>query len=249
MNELRISNRWCLSQPITGNVLPPNDFRGFTGETSGRVFRYSNGFIEEAPDYWWERPQEMDSPGNIVTYDRDETGGCTVDENGECNIFVTADFATCVAFDCWRFAPRLFSWVDPFDQDEAIEWFFPRFLESPVNPGVSIVNGQGYRYTIGRNSGWGVIPQTFNHPSANAPQSRGLSGDLSLILGLMALTRDVGRTDDIASRWNGPGHPWTGHSIVGEDGLSLWSMTILGPVGATYVCFAPLAHKCLCVYQ
>ncbi|KAJ4321274.1 hypothetical protein N0V84_005408 [Fusarium piperis] len=86
---------------------------------------------------------------------------------------------------------------DPLVSSEG--WDLLRIFHPPVYRGLSQVvtlespmanGGAPVRYVAGRSPSWipGLLPRTYRSPSANAPDSRGLGGELPIILGLMALT-------------------------------------------------------------
>jgi hypothetical protein len=63
------------------------------------------------------------------------------------------------------------------------------------NPGVSEVVTRASLYAAGRSADWipSLLPLKYANPFADAPHSRGLAGELPVILGLMGLSQPPGQ--------------------------------------------------------
>lgn len=210
VNELKVNPQMCPMYPPTWSQGPPRDWTGFEGETPGTVFRYQDGRIQEALDFCWYRTDgQMGNPGYISYIASDDPYYPPIS---------IPSILKASMFDCWRFCPRMFSYGDPTEnnsESDADNWHFLHFETMQCYPTASYISHAGSRHTIGSDKSWGIIPASYNNTFSNAPLSGGLTGDISLILGLMALTRRIGQADDAFRRcWNGPGQPWRGNSII-----------------------------------
>jgi hypothetical protein len=184
-----------------GNPLPPGHKRGYYPERPGRVFRYRNGEIERALGYEWIREAPGES-GHVFW--QSQTGQRT-------QMRVYGEFSV---FNCWRLLPCLWTNTDVSVTSMSLtaenRWWALNFEHEEVEEvegAVTRISATGrYRCVAGRSPDWMpyLIPDTFRTVNSDAPASGGLGGPLGVILGLMALSRRPGRTDEVFSdrMWN-----------------------------------------------
>ncbi|RSL64712.1 hypothetical protein CEP54_004535 [Fusarium duplospermum] len=167
----------------------------YSGEYPSKVMRYSNGEVSEALGYYWYRPEEGGA-GYLMRLDH--SGQYVMDpETGEC--FCATEYKTFSVAACNPLLPIMVVDQDPLTDAtggwELLRIFHPRdnriglsqvvTLESPMGDG-----GAPVRYVAGRSPSWmpSLLPRTYRSPSRDPPESRGLGGELPIILGLMALS-------------------------------------------------------------
>ncbi|KZL79291.1 hypothetical protein CI238_07576, partial [Colletotrichum incanum] len=193
---------------IYGNPLPPSTARGYDQETAGRVWLYRDGVVSPADGFHWCRP-EPGSPGGIYTMLDDY-----FDEHGQplWTPVQMVPHSTFSVFNCWRFLPCLYTDVDVTTVDDmGVENKFSSLAFSIDSPdsGVTRIRASGgpQRHVVGSRPSWipSLIPETYATPSSTAQQSTGLGGSLPIIIGLLALTKRPGHTDDVFrdGEWNG----------------------------------------------
>ncbi|CAP60935.1 uncharacterized protein PODANS_0_1180, partial [Podospora anserina S mat+] len=93
------------------------------------------------------------------------------------------------------------------DSDNMFYWSLLHISRWDDGSNISYVNseGRGVPSVVGRNPSWipSLVPQVYWNPNANLV-SGGLSGDLSVLIGLMAFHSRVGRASDvfISQKWH-----------------------------------------------
>ncbi|KEZ39766.1 hypothetical protein SAPIO_CDS9727 [Scedosporium apiospermum] len=165
-----------------GNVIPPKDSNGFADEKESVVMRYMDGRVTPASGYRWDREGGWGTAGSIVGTRR------------------TTKYKEQTVFSCNPHLPIVVGNFDPTvevsDRDiDARKWHLLHFKCRPEFPATSFANGnaEGSTYVVGSNPTWmpSLVPHTFrNRSQYRLQQSRGLSGDVPLVLGLMAFWDD-----------------------------------------------------------
>ncbi|KAI0835178.1 hypothetical protein F5Y06DRAFT_276892 [Hypoxylon sp. FL0890] len=183
-------------------MTPPETAVNYARELKGIVFRFHNGAVFPATEYFWERSQGK--PGNIG-FRQSIHGPFTPCQH----------YKTTSVFDCGPLLPCIYNWADITvadlkDNPTPNERFWPLKFEH-TEDGVSEVTTMGKRYVAGKNASWvgSLVPSSYENRQHFAIPSRGLRGDLGVILGLMALTEPPGRADD-AFRYHWSNYRWIG---------------------------------------
>ncbi|KDN67824.1 hypothetical protein CSUB01_04770 [Colletotrichum sublineola] len=183
---------------IYGNPLPPSTPRGYGQETIGRVWRYRDGVVSLAEGFFWYRP-EPGSPGVICAANKFPF------------LQRTVQHSTFSVFNCWRFLPCLYTDIDVttvggMGVDNKLSHL--EFYQDHGDSGVTRIRASGgsQRHVVGGRPSWipALLPETYAAPSSHAQQSTGLGGCLPIIIGLLALTKKPGHTDDVFrnGEWN-----------------------------------------------
>ncbi|KAL6364394.1 hypothetical protein LRP88_01794 [Fusarium phalaenopsidis] len=179
----------------------------FLGEIPSTVMRYYDGEVSEAVGYQWYR--DPDAPtGYLLRYDGEMNW--VMDTLSGLN-WVATEYKRCAIFACNPSLPILTSNQDPLlylSNWELLRVHHPR----EVRVGLSQITTSGspvemdaggpLRYVAGKSPSWmpALIPSSYCNPYSDAPDSRGLGGELAIILGLMALTeRPKGPTENEAT--------------------------------------------------
>ncbi|WDK12908.1 hypothetical protein CGRA01v4_04189 [Colletotrichum graminicola] len=208
VNELQIAEENVPpSADLYGNPLPPRTSRGYGPEIVGRVWRYRDGVVSLAEGFFWYRP-EPGSAGVICTVNN------YIDEHGQPFRFLeqTLEHSTFSVFNCWRFLPCLHIDVDVttvggMGADNKLSHL--EFYPDPTDAGLTRIRASGgsQRHVVGGRPSWipALLPETYAAPSSHAQQSTGLGGCLPIIIGLLALTKKPGHTDDVFrnGEWSG----------------------------------------------
>ncbi|KAK1980191.1 hypothetical protein LZ30DRAFT_771669 [Colletotrichum cereale] len=237
VNELQIveENGVPPTADTYGNPLPPRTCRGYGQETVGRVWRYRDGVVSLAEGFYWCRP-EPGSPGVICAV------ADYIDEQGQpfSVLEQTVEHSTFSVFNCWRFLPCLHTNVDvttvaEMGVDNKLSHL--EFYEDHTDPGVTRIGASGgsQRHVVGGRPSWipALLPETYAAPGSHTQQSTGLGGCLPIIIGLLALTKKPGHTDDVF--WNGE---WNGNRFRGgrsSRAASLAEPEATGPVRGVLV--------------
>ncbi|PTB78694.1 hypothetical protein M440DRAFT_267934 [Trichoderma longibrachiatum ATCC 18648] len=195
------------------NREPPREPRGFEREIPGTVMRYYNGQVTEAYEYRWFRGEFDESRhawprGSLYKYDSDGSLALTDDGNFQC-----ADmYKESAVFSCNPFLPIAILVGDPlFDSSLARG---PLLFQHPESQkGVSHAvhpdscagrGGAMCKFVAGASPSWmpSLVPKTYRHPHRphTPPPSRGLSGELPIILGLMAFSEASSEGEEAARR-------------------------------------------------
>ncbi|KAF4506665.1 hypothetical protein G6O67_006728 [Ophiocordyceps sinensis] len=192
-----------MHRDVWHNELPPRNCWGYDGEAASRVMRYEGGQVTEARGYRWYRPM--------------------VRQEGFCvdSAFVAVEcYSHAAVFSCNPHLPVVIIPADPTtlpDREQtmhALHFFHPpdplRGLSQATTPDASYLPPHGggpVKYVAGRNPSWipGLVPQTYAAPRSNAglPPSRGLGGELPIVLGLMAFS---GAPDQVYMSRSDSGH-------------------------------------------
>ncbi|KAI0110525.1 hypothetical protein F4776DRAFT_393327 [Hypoxylon sp. NC0597] len=201
VNEIQFVNGHTSCVDEWHNIIPPMTTVNYARELKGIVFRFHNGAVFPASEYMWERPIQG-KPGNIGF------------RQSLLAPFIKCEhYKTTTVFDCGPFQPCIFTEADVTVAD--LEDNLPpdnRFWALNFNhteDGISKVARIGKRYVAGRNASWvgSLVPSGYENRQYLAPPSKGLRGDLGVILGLMALTETPGRIDN-AFRYHWDNYRW-----------------------------------------
>ncbi|PSR81245.1 hypothetical protein BD289DRAFT_439377 [Coniella lustricola] len=175
------------------------------------VFRFQNGQVTKVRDeegLLWVR---SNGPGSH---------GCVIGPSAMgAQLPIMEEFATYTVLRGGHYRPIVFMANDAtaVDVDEASldTMYHALHFDSNNGPGVSTVRGrQGELHANGHGASWvgKLVPNSYHHPNpAVAEPSKGLTGLLPVILGLMAISQPQGRELDAFMHghwrdreWNGP---------------------------------------------
>lgn len=190
------------------NTLPPRDCYGYTNEHASRVMRYLDGEVTEAQGYQWFRPG-LCQTGYCYSLAQEEP------EPAKCY----RDFGV---FSCGPHLPIVVMPGDPMtitDGKNAMHAL--RFFHPPITSGLRGVSqatwpeghmppgGFPVKYVAGRDPSWipSLVPKIFRNPDTGV-SSRGLGGELPIVLGLMAFSEAGGMVDEVFLGRNGHRGRW-----------------------------------------
>ncbi|KAL6879154.1 hypothetical protein J3F83DRAFT_286288 [Trichoderma novae-zelandiae] len=192
------------------NLEPPAVPRGFAGEKIGSVLKYQNGQISEVAGYSWCRG-DFDITSGAWPAGRLERrnwdGSPMLSEDGSVQQAVL--YKQLAVFSCNPLLPIAVLVGDPLSASSLAR--VPLLFFHPTNQsGISQVvhpdslAGQGSamcKYVAGSSPSWmpSLVPKTYRNPYDTVP-SRGLSGELPIILGLMAFSEATPEGEDAARR-------------------------------------------------
>lgn len=155
--------------------------------------RFQDGEINRARDMCWNRPVPSQQ-GCVMPFTSGER-------------YVVPTYRECSVFSCGPHLPVVASNLDVsvFTTEEH-DWHAPKFLSLNHARGVSVavldpevevnsemVGSDPVKQVIGKNARWvpSLVPNSYKtSSSSSAPTSRGLTGNLNLLLGLMAMSMD-----------------------------------------------------------
>lgn len=244
VNELHVHidyiqhDRW-------GNTLPPTAPQGYDDEEPSVVFRCRDGVVSEARNYMWGR-SPVDGgglgTGNIFIM-TDLHSGQQLEEPEEmpvhnaCTIFSSNPHLPIIAVKTDATIYRTMYHGSNEDcvyhgsnnEDCEHVWATPQFTSRESDPGVSEVvldANQGRNYVTTHNPTWipSLVPATYKiSRNTQLTASKGLSGEIATIIGLMAFYDDYGsdgpKTNELFGggessrgrwhhyRWRGSGKP------------------------------------------
>ncbi|KAK4174100.1 hypothetical protein QBC36DRAFT_348199 [Triangularia setosa] len=212
------------------NPMPPEHANEYLDEWPGLVFRYRQeqhgGVVTLENEYQWYRPGRGHE-GHIVRVDA--AGTIT----GRPMVYSQASI-----FSCGSHLPVIVGPGDAslgnsrilrqaLDSDTVFYWSLLPICRWNDISNVSYVTteGRGGPSVVGKNPSWipSLVPQIYSNPNANLV-SGGLSGDLSVLIGLMAFHSRKGRASEVFSsqkwhhnRWVGSQHAPTHVPRTQED--------------------------------
>ncbi|PTB69417.1 hypothetical protein BBK36DRAFT_1137854 [Trichoderma citrinoviride] len=195
------------------NLEPPSEPRGFADETIGTVMRYHNGEVTEAPGYRWHRD------GFDVTRNAWPPGHLN-------NLYMLTDdgnyqravvYKQLAVFSCNPLLPIAILIGDPLSASGLARvpllFHHPRDQEGvshAVHPdSLASQGGAMCKFVAGSSPSWmpSLVPETYRNPYHPGP-SRGLSGELPIILGLMAFSEAASEGEEAARRIFLDGRRW-----------------------------------------
>ncbi|ODA83492.1 hypothetical protein RJ55_02006 [Drechmeria coniospora] len=177
------------------NLLPPTCHTGYTGERVSQVMRYQDGQVTIARGYQWYRPAWH------------EDGHFYQAAYGQ----LLEPYKKHAVFACNPHLPIVVIPGDPTTTNPVEGPFALHFFHSP-NPelrGISFAttesgnmpHGHGpVKRVAGKHPSWipSLVPTPYSNRLPSTSQaSRGLSGEISIILGLMAFSQDIDAVEDI----------------------------------------------------
>ncbi|KAK3370702.1 hypothetical protein B0H63DRAFT_319849 [Podospora didyma] len=224
------------------NPMPPMASAAYRGETVGAVFRYHNGTISRAPDYLWYRREPTqgghggimgrDQQGNyqfLEVYKTQSIFACSAHLPiivSNCDASVVSDRDVTRRTNSSAFMQR------GCDCDSAYDGYYPwsllNFSASAAAPGVSFarLDAEGVPFVVGKNPSWipSLVPGVFRNTRNDhgIPRSQGLSGELPIVIALMAFHSRANRASDVfdpAERrwhrgaWDGPNTAPAGYPL------------------------------------
>ncbi|KAK4196781.1 hypothetical protein QBC40DRAFT_351542 [Triangularia verruculosa] len=198
------------------NPMPPERADEYLDESPGLVFRYRQeqhgGVVTPASEYRWHRPSRGQE-GRIVRVD--EEGIITGHPTIHCQASI---------FSCNSHLPVIVGSGDASlghsrirrqasDVDTVFYWTLLHICRRDDNSTVSSVTteGRGLPWAVGSNPSWipSLVPRIYANPNAGV-ESGGLSGDLSVLIGLMAFHGRVGWASEVFSSQRWHHNRWTG---------------------------------------
>ncbi|KAI8944116.1 hypothetical protein F4801DRAFT_585758 [Xylaria longipes] len=194
------------AEPVTdqwGARYPPECALDYEREGQGAVWRYRDGVIERAHGYDWDRNYEVHPVTGLMPQ------GCInlIDRDGV--RWPLPEYKKFSVFNCWGPLPCVYVRGDvlsmlmgPYGDGDC--WRVMSFARHD-NSGITRISEAGNSQTVaGRNPSWipSLVPGMFKSLDRNAHSSEGLSGELGVILGQMALTEVYSKTDKpFESQW------------------------------------------------
>lgn len=178
-----------------GYRLPPSEASDYEGETPGAVYRYRDGEVEVAPEYYWYRLANMST-----TTGRSRRGGRIMhfdDEDGEESQM--PEYSSYTVFRRSGPLPCLYAAGDVLATRRGVAWQGMSFGADDGSGVTRIVAGEGPEDVVaGQSPSWipGLVSEVFWNSDPEAPPSRGLGGLLPVILGQMALSQPRGHIDN-----------------------------------------------------
>lgn len=180
--------------------------------------RYSDGVVREARGYMWMLDGADSSHRTLYScfpLGRQSQPYISSDYGDYREV---PEYKRAAVFACNPLLPIMVCPMDPMVNDTTSQWellnvFHPRHLpgvtqvafeDSPLDPGPGLA-----RYAAGSDAAWmpTLLPETYKWPLEGRP-SRGLGGELSIILGLMALSEAPGNTNNVFLGVNGHRGMW-----------------------------------------
>lgn len=223
------------------NYTPPSEADAYDHEFAGSVFRYHNGVVSPAPEFEWTREDlggGRRGPGCIARRNPEYDQYVTMYPERVLEIYNDIPmhngwppmYREHSVFACSPFVPII---VMPGDASlgsfvrrgcECGEEHLPdtdgwRLLHFMHDNGVSRATDEarGLPYVGGRHPSWmpALVPQAFENRvpgnNQNFPQSLGLSGELPIVIALMAFHGRRGHASDVftnggwhRNQWRGP---------------------------------------------
>ncbi|EGO61510.1 hypothetical protein NEUTE1DRAFT_98611 [Neurospora tetrasperma FGSC 2508] len=227
------------------NTLPPLTRNGYRLNNEAPVFRYRDGIVSEAPEYAWRRLVEG-QPGGI--YRHDEHGqflgqafhykAHSIFACSPCLPFIIADGDISLYNSYMRNVGD--HGTNTYVEDSARCW---HMLHFDHNNGISQANGEsyGHPWVAGRNPSWmpSLVPKVFRNHKEPQTLSRGLSGEISIVIGLMAF-----HSPPRYPGWVFEQQWWTHNLWQGPN-----SAPVYYPPQADAIPRGFLVHVCLDLYQ
>ncbi|KAK3402680.1 hypothetical protein B0T20DRAFT_5108 [Sordaria brevicollis] len=201
------------------NILPPATAAEYGSSDNVPVYRYTDGSITLAEGYHWWR-SGPGQPGGIYRYDAwNNLMGQAMDytvhsivscSESPCLPFLVTEGDASISNSCTHLTSCHCQELP--GENELIRW---RLLHFDHIDGVSRANALyfGHPYVAGRKPSWmpALVPKAFENPRGPQIQSRGLSGDVSIVIGLMAFHSDPGNPQQVfengwwwQNTWAGP---------------------------------------------
>ncbi|KAK4075335.1 uncharacterized protein Triagg1_4456 [Trichoderma aggressivum f. europaeum] len=195
INELKVDrDETYHSNDGWHNRIPLSNPKGYGGETHGTVMRYQSGRVTVAPGYAWYRGDANEAgwwpAGNVLMYSSGEGEG----------LRYVAAYKQLAVFSCGPFLPIVVVNGDPLSAGSLSRTPL-LFHHPPLQPGIShavhpesnMEPGPGpCKFVAGANPSWmpSLVPAAYSNPYNPRP-SVGLSGELPIILGLMAFSEST----------------------------------------------------------
>lgn len=176
------------------NTLPPRVWYGYTREYESRVMKYYDGSVTVASEYYWSRGS-LGQPGYI----------CKMEEDG--SMSVAEEFSSRGVFSCNPHLPLVIIPEDPTtcaltNQKKVMHAL--HFVHALNPDGISYASTDDLsqipiqysacqKHLDGARSSLipSLVPPSYEPPTTPPRRSRGLSGDLGILLGMMAFSRNT----------------------------------------------------------
>lgn len=197
-------------------------------ETLSKVMRYSDGVVREAHGYMWMFDREDPDRRTLysgIGYDSQNRPFITPNYQ---DYWPVPEYKRAAVFACNPLLPIMVCPMDPMVDNTTSRWELLQVFHPPRPPHHShlpartqvafdevspLPRGPGLkRYIAGADAAWmpALLPLTYSRP-LEAPPSGGLGGELSIILGLMALSLPPGCTNAVFLGGGGRGAMWRGN--------------------------------------
>ncbi|KAF5013438.1 hypothetical protein FDECE_550 [Fusarium decemcellulare] len=229
---LFVVNKLVIDVPevdIYNHLIPPTTAHGYKGEVPSVAMRYRDGEITLAAGYQWYRDTTtVPAQGKLLC--SNGNNGWVSDEAG--NFWGAQEYKTFAVAACNPLLPIMVVDQDPLANHSTGCWELLRIFHPPREgplAGVSQVatpespmghGGNPVRYVAGRSPSWmpSLLPKTYRSPTSSAPPSRGLGGELPIILGLMALSAENDENNTAINEvFLGHGRRWRNGEWRGND--------------------------------
>ncbi|KAF4120650.1 hypothetical protein GMORB2_2653 [Geosmithia morbida] len=204
INDIAISRS---EEDTWGQARPPTDMQSYSRELESSVMRYKNGKIEELPAYQFVFERDPDTGIGAIYQLNQRNCGKQSDWPHRGDLKPIPTYKTCTMFACHPFMPYVMVPSDATIHDtrtgppiDDFTWRPLRFRFPLSSRGIITGVSQAvftshddthptYSYVAGRNPSWvpSLLPPTYVNPLVKRP-SRGLGGDVSILLGLMAFS-------------------------------------------------------------
>ncbi|KAH7318150.1 hypothetical protein B0I35DRAFT_478687 [Stachybotrys elegans] len=205
VNELILNSDIGFERDAWCNALPPRTYAGYQGEIASHVMRYQDGTVTQACGWTYFRGDQSEVNGGawgggFIYYALDEEQG-----------YYAEQYSSMCVFSSNPHLPIIISHEDVLASSNSIEFHALQFFHDQASHrGVSFAvteesnmmpGGGPVKHVAGRNPNWipSLVPDVYSSPP-NAPRSRGLAGELPIVLALMAFSED--RINDTANRTN-----------------------------------------------
>lgn len=194
------------------NLIPPTDPTSYTAEIPSSVMYYRDGNVTVAEGFHWAREPQYPAEGCLWGPDT---------ETGEW--YTVHKYKTFAVFACNSHLPIMVSPYDPLSVNtrsgwELLQLFHPRGslrgISQVACEDSEMAEGPGLvRHAAGARPSWipSLLPSTYKSTATDPPTSRGLGGELPIILGLMALSAEpdpMGTNDNTNNVFIGHQRRW-----------------------------------------
>jgi hypothetical protein len=211
-----------------GNAGPPTDPKYYDHEIPGTVFRYDNGKVRKAAGCQWVR--QWGQPGYIAYYNPNAREYQQAPKYREHTVFSCSGLLPAVATEadaslggtCVRSC--LNGHCDP---SGLYDWGLLSFEEKHGTDaalmGVSFVNCRalGPHKVLGKDAKWipSLVPRAFANSGTQFqhPISKGLSGDIGIVIGLMAFHGDLRKASDVFTKRSDGTYKWDYNKWNGSE--------------------------------
>ncbi|KAI1404958.1 hypothetical protein F4819DRAFT_446070 [Hypoxylon fuscum] len=224
VNEIQLAEDYSTNQDEFGNVVPHGIKSAYGPEKVGTVYRFHNGNISLATGFVWKRPG-MGHEGRInkeIVHDNRQL--CIVPS---LRFLTNTETIQPTFIPCFHYKTTSVFSRGPTLSPLSVELdVTTRDLETSHLPKTKlqslsfrsddcqvsrIARGGKNKRAVGKDASWigTLVPSMYENLDEDAQHSKGLGGDLGVIIGLMALAEPPGHIDDaFLHHWDD--YRWTG---------------------------------------